>query len=195
MSQAVHDRYTNGDEYIGEVRLDARGKIVKDGIGTYRFARGSMYEGEWKDGAMHGWGSFNESDSGDVYEGYWSCGKRSFGVYRFASGDTYEGAFDANHKHGRGIVWESRRMYEVVYERDVLLSKVPFCTDRAPLSAKALRQEEKRANSARRRQLPSSEEICAAAHVLKRRRTPAQQESKGLVFEREDVLKARFRFH
>jgi hypothetical protein len=138
---AVHDKYANGDEFVGEVRIeppppsagpDSRPRIVKHGLGTYRFASGSQYDGEWANGRMHGWGIFVEHASGDRYEGYWEDGQRTMGLYAFGNGDVYQGCFDGSLKHGRGIAWEDRQMYEVVYNRDVLVSKKTFATQREP---------------------------------------------------------------
>jgi hypothetical protein len=134
---AVHDKYANGDEYMGEVRLAAPPesagpaappRVVKHGLGTYRFARGSEYTGDWADGKMHGWGVFVEEASGDRYEGHWDHGERTLGLYAFGNGDVYHGAFFHNKKHGRGVAWEGRCMFEVIYEHDTLMSKTPFVT-------------------------------------------------------------------
>lgn len=134
-SAAVRDVYENGDEYVGEVIYAPRNAesrepqtAVKHGLGTYRFANGSYYEGSWANGKMHGWGMFQEGDGGDSFEGEWKDGCRAFGIYRYANGDVYQGAFRRSLKHGRGIVWEDRRMFEVEYDHDDLLEKRPFDT-------------------------------------------------------------------
>jgi hypothetical protein len=127
----VRDTYANGDEYEGEVRVEptASGRrVLKHGHGVYRFAKGSSYDGEWADGKMHGWGVFQEADSRDRYEGHWQGGKRTIGLYFYGTGDIYQGCFHNNQKHGRGVAWEDRQMFEVVYDHDVLVSKTPFVT-------------------------------------------------------------------
>ena len=50
-------------------------------------------------------------------------GERSFGIYTYSNGDMYHGGFLHNKKQGRGVVWEKRLMYEVVYDRDVCTEK------------------------------------------------------------------------
>ncbi len=42
-----------------------------DGIGTYKFPSGTLYEGSFKKGQFHGYGICHYAD-GDVYEGWWS---------------------------------------------------------------------------------------------------------------------------
>ena len=42
--------YKNGAQFVGEV---SNGK--KNGQGTYTYANGNNYEGEWKDGALISW--------------------------------------------------------------------------------------------------------------------------------------------
>lgn len=49
------------------------------------------YKGEWKDGMMHGKGTFMWS-KGDMYEGDWLAGKmHGHGVKKMGNGDVYEG--------------------------------------------------------------------------------------------------------
>lgn len=49
------------------------------------------YKGEWKDGMMHGKGTFMWS-KGDMYEGHWRAGKmHGHGVKKMGNGDVYEG--------------------------------------------------------------------------------------------------------
>lgn len=49
------------------------------------------YKGEWKDGMMHGKGTFMWS-KGDMYDGHWRAGKmHGHGVKKMGNGDVYEG--------------------------------------------------------------------------------------------------------
>lgn len=49
------------------------------------------YKGEWKDGMMHGEGTFMWS-KGDMYEGDWRAGKmHGRGVKKMGNGDVYDG--------------------------------------------------------------------------------------------------------
>lgn len=108
--------------YVGEV--DAKGK--KNGRGTFIYANGDRYEGDWIHNKKHGVGTYTFSN-GDVYDGQFKSGvKHGSGVYRYAIGEVYhgdyannlmegtgtykyqdgakyEGEFKANAKHGKGI--------------------------------------------------------------------------------------------
>ena len=73
-----------------------------EGRGTYRFANGNVYEGEWKAGKPEGRGTFRFA-SGNVYEGEFKAGKmEGRGTYRYADGNVYEGEYKAGKKEGRG---------------------------------------------------------------------------------------------
>lgn len=49
------------------------------------------YKGEWKDGMMHGRGTFMWS-KGDMYDGEWRAGKmHGHGVKKMGNGDVYDG--------------------------------------------------------------------------------------------------------
>ena len=58
-------RYTNGDEYEGDLQLNQR-----NGKGTMLYANGDQYEGEWQNNQMHGVGTMTYSN-GDEREGEW----------------------------------------------------------------------------------------------------------------------------
>lgn len=61
--------------------------------GTPRPLNRDRYKGEWKDGMMHGKGTFMWS-KGDMYEGHWRAGKmHGHGVKKMGNGDVYEGVF------------------------------------------------------------------------------------------------------
>ena len=118
----VVETYPNGDKYEGQVGLDG----VKAGWGKYTFANGKVYEGHWAQGKMNGWGEFMEGDTRDRFVGEWEEANRRFGIYFYANGDMYQGGFDKSMKHGRGVIWENKVMYEATYNRDKLISKVPW---------------------------------------------------------------------
>ena len=65
--------------------------------------RQTRYEGEWKDGAMHGIGKMTYPN-GDVYFGTFARNnKHGNGSYTYKSnGDIYRGEFEHNEKHGEG---------------------------------------------------------------------------------------------
>ena len=51
---AVRYTYDNGDVYDGELNKDGK----RHGTGTYTYASGKEYTGEWKEGLMHGKGVY-----------------------------------------------------------------------------------------------------------------------------------------
>ena len=57
--------WANGDKYVGEYK---DGKY--HGQGTYTYANGDKYVGEWKDDKRYGQGTFTAAD-GRVYKGIW----------------------------------------------------------------------------------------------------------------------------
>ena len=58
--------FANGGKYVGEWRDDK-----KHGQGTYTWAVGNKYVGEWKDGKRHGQGTFTYAN-GNKYVGEFS---------------------------------------------------------------------------------------------------------------------------
>jgi hypothetical protein len=66
--------YADGDKYEGEWKEDKRhGK----GVVTYAGQNGTIsekYDGDWVDGKMHGFGKYYYNDGG-VYEGEWFEGQ------------------------------------------------------------------------------------------------------------------------
>lgn len=45
-------------------------------MGTFTFPDGKKYDGEWKDGRPHGFGTMHNPRFGLTYEGQWKNGKR-----------------------------------------------------------------------------------------------------------------------
>ena len=84
-SAAREITYADGSVYRGTVRGGQR-----DGTGEY-VSKSNRYQGEWKDGLMHGQGVYNW-DNGDRYEGEFASDlPHGRGKYQFANGDTYAG--------------------------------------------------------------------------------------------------------
>ncbi len=122
---SVKEKYHGGDSYEGTITR-RNGTTVKEGNGRYHFGNGSVYEGDWHKGAMHGNGVFFEADTGDRFEGQWSYGRRVKGVYYFPNGDLFIGAFDVetgNKKHGRCVLVDTLVPYDAEYHDDVLVWK------------------------------------------------------------------------
>jgi len=60
------------------------------------------YDGEWKNGRMHGWGTYKFAD-GHTYKGRWKDGRmHGEGVAEYSSGHMYTGSWEIGKYHGRG---------------------------------------------------------------------------------------------
>lgn len=137
----VAETYRDGDRYEGTVVINEAGSKVKHGRGRYVFRNGSIYDGEWKNGAMHGKGCFSESTTGDRYNGTWAQGRRVCGVYYFSNGDLYVGGFDASghRKEGRCVVVEGGEVFDAVYHLDKEVRREAFDTQPARAQAPSRR--------------------------------------------------------
>ena len=115
----------NPFKYTGTV--DLAGRAHGEGVATFANEKhGDVYEGEWKDGRIHGKGIYSSANgevyegehqedkkhgrgtlrknNGDVYEGEHSGGRiHGKGIYRWACGDVYEGEWRNGMKHGQGF--------------------------------------------------------------------------------------------
>ena len=83
---------------------------IKTGIFTYD--DGSIYEGEFEDGKVHGQGTYTWSD-GTMYEGAFESGlPHGEGRLTWPSGATYEGNFTAGRINGHGtLTWPDGTTY------------------------------------------------------------------------------------
>tara|TARA_B100002019_G_C21219570_1_gene573941 strand:- start:767 stop:1291 length:525 start_codon:yes stop_codon:yes gene_type:complete len=89
--------WAEGDQYVGEWKDDKR-----HGQGTYTWADGDQYVGEYKDGKKHGQGTYTLAN-GNHYVGAFKDDKRhGQGTFTWADGDQYVGAWKDNKKHGQG---------------------------------------------------------------------------------------------
>ena len=80
--------YADGGKYVGEWKDDNR-----HGQGTGTFPSGNKYVGEWKDGKKHGQGTFT-FPSGNKYVGEWKDDNRNGqGTFTFADGERLVGYF------------------------------------------------------------------------------------------------------
>jgi len=73
-----------------------------NGIGKYLYPKGDKYEGEFKDGKLHGQGIYTWSE-GSYYQGYYLLNKRwGIGKLVWSNGDVYEGDFLNDERNGFG---------------------------------------------------------------------------------------------
>lgn len=92
--------FPNGDRYVGE----ATDCNIKDGRGTYFWADGRQYQGEWRKDVMHGNGTLTVPGLGGFsYTGPFAKGFRH-GKARcvFNNGRVYEGDWKEDHMDGTG---------------------------------------------------------------------------------------------
>ena len=88
--------YADGSKYIGEWK---DGK--KNGEGTFNFASGDKYVGGFKDEKSHGQGTYTFAN-GAKYVGEFEDDKRKRGALTLPSGDKYVGEFKDHKLHGQG---------------------------------------------------------------------------------------------
>uniref|UniRef100_A0A8C2IJF5 Alsin Rho guanine nucleotide exchange factor ALS2 b n=1 Tax=Cyprinus carpio TaxID=7962 RepID=A0A8C2IJF5_CYPCA len=79
------------------------------GQGVVKWPDGRMYTGTFKNGLEDGFGDYvvpnKNLNSCDHYQGQWKDGKmHGFGTFRYASGEIYEGSFLDNMRHGHGML-------------------------------------------------------------------------------------------
>lgn len=89
--------FANGNKYHGQFKND---KL--HGIGTYYFKNGSIYHGHFKDGTFHGKGQMVYCN-GDIFEGDFVEGVCSGkGTLQYSNGDIYVGDFKEGKPNGYG---------------------------------------------------------------------------------------------
>ena len=86
-------------------------------LGTYTFASGNKYAGQWKNGVSHGQGTFTYV-SGSKHIGKYKDGYRNGdGTYTYASGNKYVGEFKDDKKNGYGVyTWADGKTKEGIWE-------------------------------------------------------------------------------
>ena len=93
--------WANGNKYVGEWRCDAT-----HGQGTFTWPDGDKYVGEFRGGRRNGQGTYTWAD-GRMYVGeYRDDRKNGQGTYTFANGDKYVGEFRDEKKH-EGIMYDA----------------------------------------------------------------------------------------
>lgn len=67
---------------------------LKEGKGTILHENGNIYEGEWREGKMHGQGTFYEKKSHFYYSGQWEANRLvGKGKVKYSKRHYYEGDF------------------------------------------------------------------------------------------------------
>ena len=90
--------YADGDKFVGEYKDDKR-----NGQGTYTYANGDKYVGEYKDDKLNGQGTYTYAD-GEKYVGAFKDGNyNGQGTFTYANGDKYVGEHKDDKANGQGI--------------------------------------------------------------------------------------------
>jgi len=97
---------------------------VKSCKGIKTWKDGNSYEGEFKYGEPHGWGTFEWAD-GAVYIGEFQLGLRhGHGQQTFANGDTFAGDWRDGHMHGKGVYeWADNSKYVGTFAKGLMQGK------------------------------------------------------------------------
>ncbi|PIE40695.1 MAG: hypothetical protein CSA49_07155 [Gammaproteobacteria bacterium] len=92
-------KYANGNVYTGEWK-DGR----KSGNGVQIWTNGNRYEGEWSENRQNGQGTMTWANK-DEYTGQWAGGKRhGTGTMTWADGSSYQGYWQADRQSGQGTL-------------------------------------------------------------------------------------------
>jgi 1-phosphatidylinositol-4-phosphate 5-kinase len=92
-------RVSSADTFTGGLRDD-----LPHGFGTYTWADGSRYEGDWDEGVRTGRGVY-VWPSASRYEGEWLAGRmHGQGSFTSPDGTRYEGGWLNDLKHGLGTL-------------------------------------------------------------------------------------------
>jgi hypothetical protein len=86
-----------GNNYVGEWK---DGKL--HGQGTYTFADGNKYVGEWKDGKFHGQGTYTYANGAKHVGEFRDDQPHGQGTYTYADGAKHVGEFRDGKGHGQG---------------------------------------------------------------------------------------------
>jgi hypothetical protein len=109
--------YANGDSYEGDWKHSS-----KEGFGVYTYKNGDFYKGRWVNDEQTDFGIFKWCN-GDSFAGLWSNDDRNGpGLYQYAHGGRYEGNYVNDERDGIGsFIWVSIHRGEIVLEIEWLL--------------------------------------------------------------------------
>ena len=100
---AFADVHGTGDRYRGEFVFNDENELVRWGQGVLQYANGSVYEGQWQDGAREGLGRLIHG-TGDAYEGEWRGDKANgYGIFSNLQGYRFEGQWKEDCQDGLGM--------------------------------------------------------------------------------------------
>lgn len=93
------------------------------GDGSFNFASGTIYTGQWNDNLFEGTGELKIPSSG-TYDGDFSGSKKTGeGVFTWEDGTIYNGEWKEDHMDGKGEYRESDgTVYEGIFKEDTLYS-------------------------------------------------------------------------
>ena len=93
--------------FTSTYRTKDKYKPIWEGLGTIKFADGSKYQGQTKNGLFEGKGRMTHAN-GDIYQGEWKNGKANgFGVFVDTNGSMYKGEWTNDVYHGKGVeTWD-----------------------------------------------------------------------------------------
>ena len=113
--EAAGNKITQKWDDGGNVYYGQKEGGKRNGYGTYTWASGKTYVGEWKNGTMHGQGISTSPFAVGVskYVGEWVNGnKDGYGTYAFADGSTYVGEWKNDKQNGNGtFTWTNGDKY------------------------------------------------------------------------------------
>ncbi|KAJ8003567.1 hypothetical protein DPEC_G00149690 [Dallia pectoralis] len=98
------------DGHLKEATYEGRWLAGKpNGRGVVKWSDGRTYTGTFKNGLEDSFGEYiipNKTlNKNDHYQGYWKEGKmHGLGTFKYASGEMYEGFFKDNMRHGHGML-------------------------------------------------------------------------------------------
>ena len=111
---------------FGALSFSSSAQCVKgncyNGKGTYAFANGDKYAGQWKDGKMQGKGAY-EFTTGDRYNGDFNLNQRQgSGTYVWVNKNRYVGEWKAGKRDGHGVYqWSSSATYNGFWKEDQII--------------------------------------------------------------------------